>query len=202
MQPITSPFTLSPVAAVNQSNYSKMMLPGNSYNHARGQNDGHKQQLSGDYFTNSHNSVDTTVECKPPPPKEGFLPRENALRFRDDIRYIQKVPSYPAHTSLSQPWLPTLCNGTSNDQKQSFITTDRQDTSHLRNSKFHDSIPNGTTCDLNSTPNSHQLWSLLSSDSTNRSQSVFIQEMNQDLSLQTCESNFDSLRSEAELAPF
>ena len=201
MQPITSPFTLSPVAAVNQSNYSKMMLPGNSYNHARGQNDEHKQQLSGDYFTNSHNLVDRTVECKPPPPKEGFLPRESGIKFRDDIRNIQKVP---AHTPQSQPWLPTLCNGTSNDQKQSFITTDRQDTSnisHLRNSKFYDTIPNGTTCDLTSTPNSHQLWSLITSDST-KSRCVFTQEMNQDLRLQTCESNFDSLRSEAELAPF
>ena len=199
MQPITSPFTLSPVAAVSQSNYSKMMLPRNSHNDAGGQNGRHKQQLSGDCFTNSHNSVDRTVECKPPPPKEGFLPRESGIRFRDDIR---NIPSYPAHTPQSQPWLPTLCNGTSNDQKQAFITTDRQDTSnisHLRNSKFHDSIPNGT---LNSTPNSHQLWSLLSSDSTNRSRSVLIQEMNQDLSLQTCESNFDSLRSEAELTPF
>ena len=196
MQPITSPFTLSPVAAINQSNYSKMMLPGNSYNHARGQNDGQKQQLSRDYFTNSHNSVDTTVECKPPPPKEGFLPRESGIRFRDDIR---KVPSYPAHTPQSQPWLPTLCNGMSDNQKQTFVTTDRQDTSnisHLRNSKFHDTIPNGTTCDLTSTPNSHQLWSLISSDST-KSRCVFTQERTS--SLHACELNFDSLRSEAKL---
>ena len=193
MQPITSPFTLSPVAAVSQSNYSKMILPGNIHNHAGGQNDGHKQHLSGDYFTNSHNSVDRTVECKPPPPKEGFLPRENGIRFRDDIRNIQKVP---VHTPQSQPWLPALCNGTSDNQKQAIISPE-QDTSnisHLRNSKFHDSIPNGTACDLSSTPSSHQLWPLLSSDSTKRSRFVFTQEMNQDLSLQTCELNFDSLR--------
>ena len=177
------------------------MLPGNSYNHAGGQNDGHKQQLSGEYFTNSHNSVDRTVKCKSPPPKEGFLPRESSIRFRDDIRNIQK---FPTHTPQSQPWLPTLCNNTSDNQKQSIISAE-QDTSnisHLRNSKFHDSIPNGTTCDLNSTPNSHQLWPLISSDSTKRSHSVFTQEMSQDMSLQECELNFDLLRSEAELAPF
>ena len=196
MQPITSPFTLSPVAAVSQSNYSKMILPGNIHNHTGGQNDGHKQQLSGDYFTNSHNSVDRTVECKPPPPKAGFLPRENGIRFRDDIRNIQKVPSYPAHTPQSRPWLPTFCNGTSNDQK---LTTDKQDTSnisHPRNSKFHDTIPNGTTCDLNSTPNSHQLWPVISSNST-KSHSVLKQERTS--SLHTREWNFDSLRSEAKL---
>lgn len=201
MQPITSPFTLSPVAAVSQSNYSKMMLPENGHNHGRGQNDLPRQQPSGEHFTHSHNSVDTAVECKPPPPTEGFLPRESGIRFRDDIRNTQKVQSYSAHTLQSQPWQPTLCNGTGDDQKQVIVST-KQDTSnisHLMNRKFHDNVPNGTTCGLSSTPNPHQL--LISSDSSKKSRSVFKPEMNEDLELQTCELNFDSLRSEAELAP-
>ena len=201
MQPITSPFVLSPVAAISQSNYSKMMLPENGHNHGGGQNDLPRQQPSGEHFTHSHNSVDTAVECKPPPPTEGFLPRESGIRFRDDIRNTQKVQSYSAHTLQSQPWQPTLCNGTGDDQKQIIVST-KQDTSnisHLMNRKFHDNVPNGTTCGLSSIPNPHQL--LISSDSSKKSRSVFKQEMNEDLELQTCELNFDSLRSEAELAP-
>lgn len=204
MQPITSPFALSPVAAISQSNYSKMMLPEKGHNHGGGQNDVHKRQPSGEHFTHDHNSVDSTVECKPPPPTEGFLPRESGIRFRDDIRNTQKVQSYSTPTLQSQPWQPTLCNGTRDNQKQVIVSTeqDTRNISHLMNRKFLDNVPNGTTCGLNSTPNPHQLWPLISSDSSKRSCSVFTQEMNQDLDLQTCELNFDSLRSEAELAPF
>ena len=193
MQPITSPFALSPVAAISQSNYSKMMLPENGHNHGRSQNDLHKQQPSGEHFTHDHNSVDSTVECKPPPPTEGFLPRESGIRFRDDIRSVQKVHSCPVHISQSQSLLSTLCNN-------------EQNTSHPSNSKFYDNIPNGTTvtCGLNSSPSSHLLCSLISSDSCMpKSRSVFKQERNcQDSSVQTCELNFDSLRSEAKLIPF
>ena len=205
MQPITSPFTLSPVAAISQSNYSKMMSPENGHNHRGGQNDLPRQQSSGEHFIHDHNSVDSTVKCKHPPPTEGFLPRESGIRFRDDIRNTQKVQSYSAPTLQSQPWQPTLCNGTSDDQKPAIVSTeqDTRNISHLMNSKFHDNILNGTTtCGLNSAPNPHQLWPLISSDSSKKSCSVFTQEMNQDLELRTCELNFDSLRSEAELAPF
>ena len=188
MQPITSPFTLSPVAAISQSNYSKMMSPENGHNHGGGHNDLPRQQPSGEHFTHS---VDSTVKCKHPPPTEGFLPRESGIRFRDDIRNTQKVQSCPVHTPQSQSLLPTLCNN-------------EQNTSHPSNSKFHDNIPNGTTCGLNSSPSSHLLCSLISSDShVPKSHSVFKQERNrQGSSVQTCELNFDSLRSEAKLIPF
>ena len=212
MQPITSPFMLSPVATMNQSDYKKMTSPDGSQAVTGVQTGGEQQpfQISGKNLAHELNSTaDTTVDCKPPP-TVGFLPRERSIKFRDDIRNTQHRDSTSDPAHVDQPCdLQQMVRSDTNGIQEQFIINTRISLPQSEQNIFSNSyaaLPNDTTCIQNSSASvkSHQTWPLSLSENISTYHCYRASELEvdyHDSNLHSCDLNFDSLRAEAELIP-